>query len=191
MRKILLPVLFVFALLLSACGSAQTQSTTAPAPTTAATSSAPVSPTPTRGTLYGRQEPVQTLQYSRFSPAGLAGKNSGCDFHGLGARSSRCSCHFYCLHRPAMSVIAPRLIPIFNAVFKADPDDVRLVFRHWPLASIHPNAVQAARAADAAGKQGKFFTMTEFLFTNQSEWSGKSAADFTTWLNGKAAFVGS
>jgi len=77
--------------------------------------------------------------------------------------------------------------PIINAVVKAFPNDVRLVFRHWPLASLHDKALQAARAAEAAGKQGKFFEMAEFLFTNQAEWSAKSAADFTTWLNGKIA----
>jgi len=80
--------------------------------------------------------------------------------------------------------------PIFNEVVKAFPNDVRLVFRHWPLASIHPNAIQAAIAAEAAGRQGKFFAMTEFLYANQSEWSGKSTADFVTWLNSKAASLG-
>jgi protein-disulfide isomerase len=34
-------------------------------------------------------------------------------------------------------------------------DDVRLVFRHYPLSGIHPHAEQAAEASEAAAAQGK------------------------------------
>ncbi len=47
---------------------------------------------------------------------------------------------------------------------------ITFVFRHFPL-SIHPNAVPAALAAEAAGGQGKFFEMSELLFTRQEAWS--------------------
>ncbi len=40
---------------------------------------------------------------------------------------------------------------------------VRLVFRHFPW-SFHPQALPAARAAEAAGKQGKFWPMYDALF---------------------------
>ncbi len=52
------------------------------------------------------------------------------------------------------------LAPIIDSVSKAFPNDVRLVFKHFPL-SFHPQARAAAAAAIAAGKQGKFF---EFRF---------------------------
>ncbi len=45
------------------------------------------------------------------------------------------------------------------------PDDVRLVYRHFPLTSLHPNAVQAAQASEAAGLQGKFWDMYHSLFS--------------------------
>lgn len=51
-------------------------------------------------------------------------------------------------------------------------DQLRVEYRHFPLISIHPFAVPAARAAEAAGQQGKFWEMHDALFENQSQWSG-------------------
>ena len=44
---------------------------------------------------------------------------------------------------------------------------VRLVFRHFPLGEIHGHALTAAQAAEAAGRQGKFWPMHDLLFENQ------------------------
>jgi len=44
---------------------------------------------------------------------------------------------------------------------------VRLVFRHFPLEDVHPHALHAAQAAEAAGGQGKFWPMYDLLFENQ------------------------
>jgi protein-disulfide isomerase len=46
-------------------------------------------------------------------------------------------------------------------------DELRLVFRHYPLSGIHPHAQQAAEAAEAAGAQGQFWEMHDLLFVNQ------------------------
>lgn len=53
-------------------------------------------------------------------------------------------------------------------------DDIEFRFMHFPLDSIHPNARAAARAAEAAGIQGKFFEMHDLIYENQSTWSGAS-----------------
>jgi protein-disulfide isomerase len=45
--------------------------------------------------------------------------------------------------------------------------DMRLVFRHFPLAELHPHAVAAAEAAEAAGAQRKFWPMHDTLYENQ------------------------
>jgi protein-disulfide isomerase len=50
-------------------------------------------------------------------------------------------------------------------------DEVAFVYRHFPLTQIHANAEFAARASEAAGKQGKFWEMHDILFEKQSEWS--------------------
>ena len=61
-------------------------------------------------------------------------------------------------------------------------DDVRLVYRHFPL-SFHEKAVPAALAANAAGYQGMFFEAEEFLFEKQTEWSVLENNEvFTEWL---------
>lgn len=65
--------------------------------------------------------------------------------------------------------------PILDQVSKDLGDKVKIVIRHFPLMQIHPNALPAARAAEAAGRQGKFWEMYDLLFVNQKEWS--SAAD--------------
>lgn len=49
-----------------------------------------------------------------------------------------------------------------------------LVHRHFPLASIHKNAIVAAQATEAAYKQGKFWEYGESLYTKQNEWAGLS-----------------
>ncbi len=53
-------------------------------------------------------------------------------------------------------------------------DQVGFTYRHFPLKQIHPNATLAAQAAEAAGKQGKFWQMMELLFTHQLEWEGSN-----------------
>jgi len=52
-------------------------------------------------------------------------------------------------------------------------DDLRYVWRHLPLERVHPRAFDAARAAEAAGLQGKYFEMGIQLFEHQDdlEWS--------------------
>jgi protein-disulfide isomerase len=43
---------------------------------------------------------------------------------------------------------------------------VRLVYRHFPLVHIHPHALCAAEAAEAAAAQGKFWEMNSLLYLN-------------------------
>ena len=53
--------------------------------------------------------------------------------------------------------------------------DVTLVYRNYPLPQ-HQNAQGAAQAAEAAGKQGKFWEMHDLLFLGQDEWSTSTDA---------------
>lgn len=55
--------------------------------------------------------------------------------------------------------------------FLASSTNVKFVYRHFPLTSIHFNAKKAAIAAEAAGLQGKFWEMHDKLFDNQDDWS--------------------
>jgi len=44
---------------------------------------------------------------------------------------------------------------------------LRRVFRHFPVSSSHPRAWPAACAAEAAGRQGRFWDMHDLLFADQ------------------------
>lgn len=46
-------------------------------------------------------------------------------------------------------------------------DDLRFVFRNFPLTESHPFALGAAEAAEAAGEQGKFWEMHDMLYEHQ------------------------
>lgn len=50
-------------------------------------------------------------------------------------------------------------------------DQLRIVFRHFPLPKLHKNAMAAARAAEAARNQNKFLEMHDRLYLNQNAWS--------------------
>ena len=54
------------------------------------------------------------------------------------------------------------------------PDQIRFVYRDFPLTSIHPNAFSAAEAANCAGDQGAYWDYHDQLF-NQALGLGKNA----------------
>jgi protein-disulfide isomerase len=62
--------------------------------------------------------------------------------------------------------------PFLQEIKTVYGDKVRVVFRHFPLpANVHPKAYDAARAAEAAGMQNKFWEMHDLLFARQRDWT--------------------
>ena len=61
--------------------------------------------------------------------------------------------------------------PLVRQVVAEHPNDVRFVFRNFPLIQIHPNALLAAKYAEAAGIQGKFWEMHDALYDQQNKWA--------------------
>jgi protein-disulfide isomerase len=55
---------------------------------------------------------------------------------------------------------------LIEQVLTANPG-VKFVYKQFPLTSIHPNALPAAKAVVAAGMQGKYWEMHKVLFQNQ------------------------
>jgi protein-disulfide isomerase len=56
---------------------------------------------------------------------------------------------------------------IVKAILQIMPTKLRVVFRHFPLRQAHLQAQHAAEAAEAAGAQGKFWDMHDYLFERQ------------------------
>jgi len=57
--------------------------------------------------------------------------------------------------------------PAVKLLLQRFPGRVRLVWRNFPLEEVHPHALQAALAAEAAASQRKFWPMHDLLFENQ------------------------
>lgn len=64
--------------------------------------------------------------------------------------------------------------PIVKQVVDKYKDEIQFQFRNLPLSQIHPNAFASARAAEAAGLQGKFWEMHDMLYQQQNTWSDAS-----------------
>jgi protein-disulfide isomerase len=62
------------------------------------------------------------------------------------------------------------LHPVLKTMKQEFGDKIRVIFRQYPLVPSHPHALSAARAAEAAGRQGKFFEMHDQIFENQKAW---------------------
>lgn len=61
-------------------------------------------------------------------------------------------------------------------------EEVRFVFRHFPLEEAHPHALAAAEAAECAGEQGKFWEMCDLLFANQTHLQDKNLRAYADQL---------
>jgi formate-nitrite transporter family protein len=62
-------------------------------------------------------------------------------------------------------------------------DSLRFVFRHFPLAQVHPLAHRAAEAAEAAASQGHFWQMAAVLYENQEDLEDESLARYARKAN--------
>jgi len=60
--------------------------------------------------------------------------------------------------------------PILKRLEGEYATQLRVAFHHFPIRNIHKHAGEAARAAEAAGLQGKFWQMHDLLFEKQNEW---------------------
>lgn len=61
--------------------------------------------------------------------------------------------------------------PIVEQLFDDAQGQIRLVYRHFPLSRLHPNADMVSRAVESAGLQGKYWEMHNLVYERQQEWS--------------------
>jgi protein-disulfide isomerase len=73
-----------------------------------------------------------------------------------------------------------RLAPILDRLIEQHPTQVRHVFRHYPLSTIHPMAHTAAVAAECAAVEGKFWEMHAVLFRDPRSLSREGLVEAAT-----------
>ena len=158
-------LLFIASILLAACGAnAGATATPAPTPTRLPTStpepcrSAPAQPTPIPGldSKFPDVVPGEWVKGPDDAPVTITIYN---DFQCV-----ECNDH------------------VLNVVAETRPNDVRLVYRHYPQPDRYDKSLLAARAAEAAGEQGRFWDMHDILFAKQSEWVYLTPEQFTPWI---------
>jgi protein-disulfide isomerase len=68
--------------------------------------------------------------------------------------------------------------PIVKAIQEELGNDLRFVFRNFPLSQMHPHAEHAAETAEAAAAQGKFWEMHDYLYEHQRALDDNHLADY-------------
>ncbi len=74
-----------------------------------------------------------------------------------------------------------RAFPIFRFILNKYSNDVRFVYRHFPVADSHPDSINAAMASECARDQGRFWEYHDILFQNPS---ALAADDLKLYANG-------
>jgi protein-disulfide isomerase len=80
------------------------------------------------------------------------------------------------------------LYPVLKSVEAEYGPRLRVIFREYPLTPNHEHALAAAKAAEAAGMQGKFFEMHDLIYENQNKW--KEMFDVRAEYEGYAKQIG-
>jgi len=74
-----------------------------------------------------------------------------------------------------------------NRLVADHPDDIRVIYRIFPLIGVNDKSALAAQAAFAANEQGTFSEMQDLLFAQQEIWMVLPVEDFTQWITAQAA----
>jgi cyclophilin family peptidyl-prolyl cis-trans isomerase/protein-disulfide isomerase len=177
MRKLWIFVVLITALLLAACAPQSNQNAPTAIPTKAAIPEGP----PMECTLFGifpdARDPVSVN-------LPLVSDNDWT----RGSANPRMTLVEYSDFQCPYCSMAAGLIGMFEEEHAAE---VQVVFRHFPL-TFHDKSALASQAAEAAGAQGKFWEMHDFLFAqeNWETWTALSVTEFETWLGEQAGSLG-
>jgi len=72
---------------------------------------------------------------------------------------------------------------VWKKLAAAYPTQIRLVYRDFPLYSIHPNAGPAANAAECANEQGKYWEFHDLLFSGAEKLGDVTYQTYASSLN--------
>jgi len=181
MRKYLIAIVILSAFMLTACGSTTTKPATDPATLPSKVVNNPVTPNPGVSCIMLSTEPTPGPDVpSLFAPV------SSADW----TRGSAHATVTFTVYSDFQCPNCKGLEPILKQLVVDHPEDLRVVYRHFPLITVHDKAALATQAAEAAGLQGKFWDMHDLLFEKQSEWEQLSPDDFIKWVSTQAEDLG-
>jgi protein-disulfide isomerase len=72
--------------------------------------------------------------------------------------------------------------PVVKLLLARFADRIRFIYRHFPLEEVHPHALHAALAAEAAAAQHKFWAMHDLLFEHQDHLKLKQLREYAERL---------
>lgn len=72
--------------------------------------------------------------------------------------------------------------PFIKKLLKEFQGEIKFVFRNFPLQEVHPMAMMAALATEAAARQDKFWEMHDIIFEHQKTLSADAILDFAAEL---------
>jgi len=197
MNKKIFSILILSALLIAACGeqAAETTAIEEPVATAIVDSEEAVPPSEESATNEGGAftdaenpcKPFSVMSQSLVSPFGGLPEITADDWS-LGPDDAVVTFMEY--SEPQCPYCA-QLEPILNAVQARFPDDVRVVYRHRPFPeTFHDKSILASQALEAAGQQGQFQELKNYLFETQSEWAPIAKDDFDGWLEDRIGQFG-
>ncbi len=64
-----------------------------------------------------------------------------------------------------------KIQPTLKKILETFPNDVKLVYKHYPLDFIHSHSRRVAEAAECAGDQGKFWDYSDLLYEKTRQWA--------------------
>ena len=75
-----------------------------------------------------------------------------------------------------------RVAPTLETLFNDYGGKVRIVFKHYPLTRIHPNAKRAHIASEASHRQGRFWEFHDRIFSNPADLSAETLRQYAVEL---------
>lgn len=169
--------LALLSVLIAACSAPSS----APLPTAApwtpiglgpTSTSAPAASSPTAGTPVPSLVPLAPISDADWS---------------LGPRDAPVT---FVMYSDFQSPGSQKLDGVLKQLMALHPQEVRLIYRPFPLVPLHDKAALADEAAWAAAAQGAFWPMHDMLFARASEWTPMSPEAFKTWLYSAAPGLG-
>ncbi len=170
---------FVSILLLAACGS-PTATSTPPVTSTSQSQAAALSPTPLLLCVDARGPTPAANQPSLFPPVSSQDHIRG---ESEAAVTVIMYSDFQCGD-------CAKVAAALEAARVKYPAELRVVYRHYPLATRYDKTLLTLQASESAHLQGKFWELHDLLFARQSEWQAMPPEQFKPWLKNQTAALG-